>query len=156
MRAALIQQWLTKRHFMRPPLQEVVLKAEEGLLEGLEMLKHSLEADHLIVGAALREHGRYVHVWVGAGGWGDGGGWVGLVLGGMTASLWGRPFASMAGTCTCGWGGWWVVGDRGWGCVGVAWMCWVGVTWQGACGFGGCCRGWGSCRRRQACMSGRA
>lgn len=67
MRAALIQQWLTKRHFMRPPLQEVVLKAEEGLLEGLEMLKHSLEADHLIVGAALREHGRYVHVWVGGG-----------------------------------------------------------------------------------------
>lgn len=38
--------------------REVVLLAEGGLVEGLLMLRHSLEADHLIVGAALREHSR--------------------------------------------------------------------------------------------------
>lgn len=35
-----------------PPAQQ------EGLLEGLEMLKHALAQDHIILGAALREHSR--------------------------------------------------------------------------------------------------
>ena len=42
------------------------LQAEAGLQHGLEMLQHSLEADHHILGAALREHGRYVVVARGA------------------------------------------------------------------------------------------
>ena len=37
---------------------ELTCREEGGLLDGLETLKHSLEANHIILGAALREHSR--------------------------------------------------------------------------------------------------
>ncbi|GAB4820890.1 hypothetical protein N2152v2_007936 [Parachlorella kessleri] len=40
--------------------KEAILREEGGLLDGLETLKHSLEANHIILVAALREHSRLV------------------------------------------------------------------------------------------------